>query len=84
VVLRDAGRATETQSIIDGENRNRKTVIIGMAKAILKINKQPESKAAMGQVLGQAAKTFADTKREAAKPGWWVQLPGPNGRWVQK
>jgi uncharacterized protein YdbL (DUF1318 family) len=84
LVLRDAGKAGEAQPIIDGENRNRRTVIVGMAKAILKINKQPESKAAMGQVLGQAAKTFADTKREAAKAGWWVQLPGKDGRWVQK
>ena len=34
------------------------------------------------QLLGQAAKTYADTKREAARTGWWQQLP--NGRWVQK
>jgi hypothetical protein len=84
IVLRDTARAAEARPVIDGENRNRKTVIYGMARAILKINKQPESKGAIGQVLGQAAKTFADTKRESARSGWWVQLPGAGGRWVQK
>jgi hypothetical protein len=32
--------------------------------------------------LGKAAATYADTKREAAKTGWWIQLA--NGRWIQK
>jgi len=41
-----------------------------------------ESKAAMDQVMAKAASTYADTRREAAPTGWWVQLP--NGRWVQK
>jgi hypothetical protein len=41
-----------------------------------------ESKEALDQVLGKAAATYADTKREASKPGWWIQLS--NGRWIQK
>jgi len=53
-----------------------------MAKAILKLNKQKESKAALDQVMAKAAATYADTKREAAQPGWWMQLQ--NGKWVQK
>jgi hypothetical protein len=32
--------------------------------------------------MGKAAATYAETRRDAAKPGWWIQLP--NGRWVQK
>jgi uncharacterized protein YdbL (DUF1318 family) len=36
----------------------------------------------MKQVIGKAAATFAETKREEAKAGWYIQLA--NGRWVQK
>lgn len=82
VIARDKAKLGGNEALMKAENENRKTVITGMAKAILKINKQKETKAALNQVLGQAAKTYADTKRDAAKPGWWVQLA--NGRWVQK
>lgn len=74
--------APQDESMIAAENQSRKTVVMSMAKAILKLNKQKESKAALDQVLSKAAATFADTKREAAQPGWWTQLQ--NGRWVQK
>ena len=83
VSVRDKSKLTaQDESLVAAENQSRKVVVTSMAKAILKLNKQKESKAAMDQVLGKAAATFADTKREAASPGWWVQLP--NGRWVQK
>jgi len=82
VVVRDAARAGAAQALVQAENGNRKTVIVNMAKAILRINKQPENKEALRQVLGKAAATFAETKREEAKKGWWIQLA--NGRWVQK
>lgn len=82
VAVRDAAKIGTNQKMVDDENRNRKTVITGMAKAILKLNKQPESSAALNQVLGKAATIYADTKHEAARPGWWVELA--NGRWVQK
>jgi len=72
----------QDESLVAAENQSRKTVVMSMAKAILKLNKQKESKAALDQVLGKAAATYADTKREAARPGWWTQLQ--NGRWVQK
>jgi hypothetical protein len=72
----------ENESLVAAENQSRKTVVVSMAKAILKFNKQKESKAALDQVLGKAAATYADTKREAAQPGWWMQLQ--NGRWAQK
>uniref|UniRef100_A0A831UCH0 DUF1318 domain-containing protein n=1 Tax=Geobacter metallireducens TaxID=28232 RepID=A0A831UCH0_GEOME len=83
VTVHDKGKATpRDEALVKEENANRKTVITAMARAILKLNKQPESKGAIGQVLPKAAATYADAKREAAKPGWWMQLQ--NGRWVQK
>lgn len=82
VTLRDKEKGAQYKPLIDGENRNRKVVITAMAKAILKINKQPEDSAALNQVLGKAAASYASTRQEEAKAGWWVELP--NGRWVQK
>jgi uncharacterized protein DUF1318 len=82
VSIRDKAKGAGKEGLVKAENDNRKVVITGMAKAILKINKQPVSEAAIKQVLGKAAATYADTRREAAKPGWWIQLQ--NGRWVQK
>ncbi|TSK04553.1 MAG: DUF1318 domain-containing protein [Geobacter sp.] len=74
--------APQDEALVSSENQSRKVVVTSMAKAILKLQKQKESKEAMNQVLGKAAATFAETKREAAQPGWWVQLQ--NDRWVQK
>ena len=83
VSVRDKSKVTpQDQTLISEENQSRKTVVTSMATAILKIGKQKESKAALDQVLPKAAATFAETKREAAQPGWWLQLP--NGNWVQK
>jgi len=82
VTVRDPAKGGSAQAIVQAENNNRKTVIQNMAKAILRINKQPETKDRMQQVLGKAAATYAETKREEARPGWWIQLA--NGRWVQK
>jgi hypothetical protein len=83
VSVRDKAKVTaQDEAMIAAENQDRKTVVMSMAKAILKLNKQKESKAALDQVLPKAAATFADTKREAAQRGWWTQLQ--NGRWVQK
>ena len=82
IAVRDPARLGERQPLVKAENDNRKTVIIGMARAILKINNQPQTKENIDQVLGKAAATYAETKQEAARPGWWIQLD--NGRWVQK
>ena len=81
--VRDKSKAgAQDEGLVNSENQSRKTVITSMAKAILKINKVKESKPALDQVMGKAAATYAETKRESAKPGWWYQLP--NGRWLQK
>ncbi len=82
VTVRDPARIADRQGVVDAENASRKTVITGMARAILKRAGRPETPANMGQVLGKAAATYAQTKQEMARPGWWIQLP--NGRWVQK
>lgn len=85
VVVPPAAKAKITpqdEALLAAENQNRKTVVMSMAKAILKLQNQKESKEALNLVLGKAAATFAETKREAAQPGWWVQLQ--NDRWVQK
>jgi uncharacterized protein YdbL (DUF1318 family) len=82
VSVHDKSRAAEAQPIVDAENRNRKVVITGMARAIIKINKQKETREAMNQVLEKSAASYAATKREEAKPGWWL-LVAPD-RWVQK
>lgn len=82
VTVRDTSRAAEAQPIVEAENRNRKAVITGMARAIIKINRQKETKGAMNQLLPQAAASYAATRKEEAKPGWWL-LTAPD-RWVQK
>ncbi|MDD2542161.1 MAG: DUF1318 domain-containing protein, partial [Desulfuromonadaceae bacterium] len=83
VTVRDKSKITDRDvELVNLENQSRKVVVTSMAQAILNIEKVKESKEALAQVLGKAAATFADIKREAAKPGWWTQLP--NGRWIQK
>lgn len=83
VTVREKSKVTpEDEALITAENGSRKVVVTSMAKAILKLNHQKETGAALGQVMPKAAATFADTRREKAKPGWWMQLE--NGRWVQK
>jgi uncharacterized protein YdbL (DUF1318 family) len=81
VSVRDKAKGAAAEPVVKAENNNRKTVITAMAKAILKINRQ-DTKKIPGNVMAQAAAVYADSKREAAKPGWWIQLA--NGNWVQK
>jgi len=83
VTVRDKSKVTPAdEALVAAENKSRKVVVGAMAKAIFKITKQEDSKAAQGQVLSKAAATFAEARREAARPGWWIQ--GQNGRWLQK
>ena len=83
ISVRDKAKTTpQDEGLVAAENQSRKTVISSMAKAILKLNKQQETKAALDQILGKAAATYAETKRDEAKQGWWIQLQ--NGRWLQK
>jgi hypothetical protein len=69
-------------ALLQEENRDREVVINGMAKAILKLTKQEATSANLARVRTDAADTFASIRRDAARPGWWVQLP--NGTWTHK
>lgn len=83
VTVRDKTKlAAQSEALIVAENTNRKTIISNMAKVILKTTKQEATKAALDQTMGKAAATYAETRRESAQPGWWIQLQ--NGKWVQK
>lgn len=83
ISVRDKAKVTpQDETMLKTENESRKTIITGMAKAILKMNKQTEAKADMNQLLGKSAATYAEAKRDEALPGWWMQLQ--NGKWVQK
>ena len=64
------------------ENGDREVIINGMAKAILKLTQQGATPANLARVKTEAAETFASIRRDAAHPGWWVQLP--NGTWTRK
>ena len=80
----DKGKLAGQDVQVKAMNDNRKIVITGMAKAMEKISKRrdPKIKTDFNQFMRSAAGTFADTRRDAAKPGWWIQQN--DGKWVQK
>jgi uncharacterized protein YdbL (DUF1318 family) len=81
--IRDEKSLTPGQKqIIAMENANRRTVISGMAKAIIRINRAPENEQNLKQVMPQAVEQFAAIRRDSAKKGWWVQ--SPDGNWTRK
>jgi hypothetical protein len=82
LAVREGNLAPQDQKLIDMENQNRKTVIKGMTKAIIRINRLPENEANLSQVMPQATEQFASIRRDAAKKGWWIQ--DQNGNWAKK
>ena len=84
ISVRDTAKLAGNEALVKAENDNRKTVMTGMARAIEKINqkKQPGATFNFNQLLAKASAIYADTKREAARPGWWIELP--DGTWSQK
>jgi hypothetical protein len=70
------------QKLVAIENENRKTVINGMTKAIIRISRNPENEANLKQVGPQAVDQFAAIRRDSAKKGWWIQ--DANGNWAKK
>ena len=70
------------QKIVSSENENRRTVINGMTKAIVRINRAQETPENLKQVLPQATAQFAAIRRDSAKKGWWIQ--DANGNWGRK
>jgi len=84
ISIRDQGKLGGNEAVVKAVNDNRKVVITGMAKALKKITekKEPGAKVNLNDLMGKASATFADVRREEAKPGCWIELS--NGRWVQK
>ena len=83
LVFRDEELLTPDQKkLISAENESRKTIITGMAKAIIRINRVPENEQNLKQVMPQAGKLFAAIRQEMAKKGWWIQ--SPDGNWSRK
>ncbi len=70
------------RNIVEMENANRRTVINGMARAIIRINRVPETEENLKQVMPQATEQFASIRRDSAKKGWWIQ--SSDGNWVRK
>jgi hypothetical protein len=82
LVEREKALSPGDKGIVEKENANRKTVINGMAKAIIRINRVPENDENLRQVTPQATDQFAAIRRDAAKKGWWIQ--DPSGNWGRK
>ncbi len=83
LVVRDEKLLTpESRNLISMHNENRKIVINGMARAIIRINRLPENEQNLRQVLPQAIEQFAAVRRDSAKKGWWIQ--DPYGNWTRK
>ncbi len=82
LVPREGSLSPADRQIVDMVNKDRKIVINGMAKAIVRINRQPENADTLKQVVPQATEQFAAIRRDAAKKGWWIQ--DSNGIWSKK
>lgn len=82
LVVREGRLSPSDKKLVDMENANRQTVMKGMARAIIRINRVPETEANMAQVMPQAVEQFASIRRDSAKKGWWVQDPA--GNWTKK
>jgi hypothetical protein len=83
LVVRDEKLMTpEGKRLLDVENGNRRTVMNGMARAIIRINRVPENDSNLKQVLPQAVEQFAALRRDSAKKGWWIQ--DQYGNWTRK
>jgi hypothetical protein len=82
LVVREGTLSPGDGKLVDAENENRKTVMRGMAQAIIKINRAKLNEANLRQVMPQAEQQFAAIRRDSAKKGWWIQ--SPDGNWRKK
>lgn len=82
LVPREKTLSPDDKKIAEMENENRKTVINGMARAIIRINRAQENTENLKQVLPQASEQFAAIRHDSAKKGWWIQDAG--GNWSKK
>ncbi len=82
LAIRDRSVPPAEQKIVNDENENRRTVMKGMARAIIRINRVPETDTNLNQVMPQAVEQFSSLRRDTAKKGWWIQ--DPSGNWFRK
>lgn len=82
LVVREGSLSSGDKKLIDQENQNRKTVMNGMAKAMLRTNREKENEATLKKVMPQAVEYFASLRRDSAKKGWWIQ--DASGNWNRK
>lgn len=79
---REGTLTPDEKKLVSMENANRQTVMNGMAKAIIRINRVPQNDENLKQVMPQAVEQFAGVRRDSAKKGWWVQ--DEQGNWAKK
>lgn len=82
LVVREGTLSPGDKKLIESENENRKTVMNGMAKAMLRVNRDKETDETLRKVKPQAVEYFAALRRDTAKKGWWIQ--DPSGNWSKK
>lgn len=79
---REAALSPADRKVVEMENADRRTVMQGMTRAIIRINRVPENEENIRQVMPQAVEQFAALRRDSAKKGWWIQ--DPSGNWFRK
>jgi hypothetical protein len=72
----------EGKNLVAMVNENRRIVINGMSRAIIRINRVPENEQNLRQVMPQATEQFAAIRRDSAKKGCWIQLQ--DGNWTKR
>lgn len=82
LAVREGNLSPNDKKLVEMENGNRTTVMKGMAKAIIRINRAPDNEANLNQVMPQAVEQFASIRRDSAKKGWWIQ--DTSGNWTKK
>jgi uncharacterized protein YdbL (DUF1318 family) len=82
LAVREGKLSPADKKLVDQENENRRMVMKGMTKAIIRINRVPDNEANMKQVMPQAVEQFASIRRDSAKRGWWIQ--DASGNWLKK
>jgi uncharacterized protein YdbL (DUF1318 family) len=82
LAVREGKLSPADKKLVEQENENRRTVMKGMTKAIIRINRVPDNEANMKQVMPQAVEQFASIRRDSAKKGWWLQ--DASGNWLKK
>jgi uncharacterized protein YdbL (DUF1318 family) len=82
VVREEKLMTPEATKLVALVNENRRTIIDGMSKAIIRINRAPENEQNLKQVMPQATEQFAAIRRDSAKKGCWIQ--DQYGNWTRK